>query len=140
MHNKVGSKLKIIAAVIRVLGLLAAFASAIACWGVAGGIKYNDTLKDIMIGAGFEIGLLIAIPVIIGTLILSGFGELIVLTDDSNKCLRKLAGIPVNTQENMGNNNYYNNSNPSNTWVCTKCGKSNNAAGDFCVGCGNRRN
>ncbi len=138
MYNKFGSKLKVIAAVIRVLGIIAAIVLAVACWGIAGDIEYNETLRNILIGAGFVVGLLVAIPVVIGSLILSGFGELIVLTDDSNECLRKLAGVPAKNA-NMANNTYYNNINASNTWVCSKCGKSNSAAGDFCVNCGNKR-
>lgn len=139
MYNKFGSKLKVIAAVIRVLGIIAAIVLAVACWGISGGIKYNDTLRDILIGTGFLVGLLVAIPVVIGSLILSGFGELIVLTDDSNECLRKLAGIPAKQNVNMASNTYYNNTNASNTWVCSNCGKSNSAAGDFCVDCGSKR-
>lgn len=142
MHNKIGSQLKTIAIVIRVIGLIAAFILAIACWGIAGNINsYNDTLRNIMIGAGFVVGLLVAIPVVIGSLILEGFGELIVITDDNNDCLRKLAGVPVKNHGNVANNGYYNNSNSnaSDTWVCAKCGKPNRASGNFCVGCGNRR-
>lgn len=49
-----------------------------------------------MIGAGFEIGILIIVPVLIGSLILEGFGDLIVLTDDNNECLRKMAVFLLN--------------------------------------------
>lgn len=90
MYKKSGSKLKTIALLIRVFGFIVALASAIACWSIAGNISsYNETLKSVMIGAGFEIGILIIVPVIIGSLILEGFGDLIVLTDDNNECLRK---------------------------------------------------
>lgn len=139
MYNKIGSKLKTIAVVIMVLGLIGALGCAIACWSVAGGIKYDETLRNIMIGAGFAAGIMVAIPVVIGSLILNGFGELIVITDDNNDCLRKLAGVPIKDLGSVANNGYYNNSNASSTWVCAKCGKTNSATGDFCVGCGNRR-
>lgn len=90
MYKKSGSKLKTIALLIRVFGFIVALASAIACWSIAGNISsYNETLKSVMIGAGFEIGIIIIVPVLIGSLILEGFGDLIVLTDDNNECLRK---------------------------------------------------
>ena len=105
-----------------------------------------------MIGAGFEIGIIIIVPVLIGSLILEGFGDLIVLTDDNNECLRKMAGLPAKQMVNVPNNYYNNNAvnpastagmanaqNSSGTWVCAKCGKINNSRGDFCVGCGARK-
>lgn len=154
MYKKSGSKLKTIALLIRVFGFIVALASAIACWSIAGNISsYNETLKSVMIGAGFEIGILIIVPVLIGSLILEGFGDLIVLTDDNNECLRKMAGLPAKQMVNMPNNTYYNYNaanpastagtanaqNSSGTWVCAKCGKVNNSRGDFCVGCGVRK-
>lgn len=102
MYKKSGSKLKTIALLIRVFGFIVALASAIACWSIAGNISsYNETLKSVMIGAGFEIGILIIVPVIIGSLILEGFGDLIVLTDDNNECLRKMAGLPAKQMVNV---------------------------------------
>lgn len=153
MYKKSGSKLKTIALLIRVFGFIVALASAIACWSIAGNISsYNETLKSVMIGAGFEIGILIIVPVIIGSLILEGFGDLIVLTDDNNECLRKMAGLPAKQTVNVPNTYYNNNAvnpastagtanaqNSSGTWVCAKCGKVNNSRGDFCVGCGVRK-
>ena len=162
MYKKSGSKLKTIALLIRVFGFIVALASAIACWSIAGNISsYNETLKSVMIGAGFEIGIIIIVPVLIGSLILEGFGDLIVLTDDNNECLRKMAGLPAKQTVNVPNTNnavnpastaYNNNAvnpastagtanaqNSSGTWVCAKCGKVNNSRGDFCVGCGVRK-
>ena len=162
MYKKSGSKLKTIALLIRVFGFIVALASAIACWSIAGNISsYNETLKSVMIGAGFEIGIIIIVPVLIGSLILEGFGDLIVLTDDNNECLRKMAGLPAKQTVNVLNNYYNNNAvnpastaynnnavnpastanaqNSSGTWVCAKCGKINNSRGDFCVGCGVRK-
>lgn len=165
MYKKSGSKLKTIALLIRVFGFIVALDSAIACWSIAGNISsYNETLKSVMIGAGFEIGIIIIVPVLIGSLILEGFGDLIVLTDDNNECLRKMAGLPAKQMVNVPNNYYNNNAvnptstaynnnavnpastagmanaqNSSGTWVCAKCGKVNNSRGDFCVGCGARK-
>lgn len=162
MYKKSGSKLKTIALLIRVFGFIVALASAIAYWSIAGNISsYNETLKSVMIGAGFEIGIIIIVPVLIGSLILEGFGDLIVLTDDNNECLRKMAGLPAKQTVNVPNNYYNNNAvnpastaynnnavnpastanaqNSSGTWVCAKCGKVNNSRGDFCVGCGVRK-
>lgn len=162
MYKKSGSKLKTIALLIRVFGFIVALASAIACWSIAGNISsYNETLKSVMIGAGFEIGIIIIVPVLIGSLILEGFGDLIILTDDNNECLRKMAGLPAKQTVNVLNNYYNNNAvnpastaynnnavnpastanaqNSSGTWVCAKCGKVNNSRGDFCVGCGVRK-
>ena len=137
MYKKSGSKLKTIALLIRVFGFIVALASAIACWSIAGNISsYNETLKSVLIGS----------------LILEGFGDLIVLTDDNNECLRKMAGLPAKQTVNVPNNYYNNNAvnpastagmanaqNSSGTWVCAKCGKVNNSRGDFCVGCGVRK-
>ena len=153
MYKKSGSKLKTIALLIRVFGFIVALASAIACWSIAGNISsYNETLKSVMIGAGFEIGIIIIVPVLIGSLILEGFGDLIVLTDDNNECLRKMAGLPAKQTVNVPNTYYNNNAanpastagtanaqNSSGTWVCAECGKVNNSRGDFCVGCGVRK-
>ena len=117
MYKKSGSKLKTIALLIRVFGFIVALASAIACWSIAGNISsYNETLKSVMIGAGFEIGIIIIVPVLIGSLILEGFGDLIVLTDDNNECLRKMAGLPAKQTVNVPNTYYNNNAvNPAST-------------------------
>ena len=142
MYNKIGSKLKTIAVAIMVAGLIGAFIVAVAFWTIAVNMK-DDMMIGIFVGAGFVAGLMVAIPVVIGSLVLNGFGELIVISDDSNDCLRKLAGVSANNQSNVANNAYYNNSNTNSNvsggWVCPKCGKANNGTGDFCIACGNKR-
>ena len=80
-----------------------------ACWSIAGNLSScNETLKSVMIGAGFEIGIIIIVPVLVGALILEGFGDLIGLAGDNDECLRKMAGLPAKQMVNAPNN-YYNN-------------------------------
>ena len=131
MFDNIGGKIKTLAVVLCILGMIASFVAAIFLW--TQNSRYNSTILAgfLTLGGGCLISW-------IGSFFTYGFGQLIEsaeetaentwrIADRVDKILTKLETPTVGPETR------------SDKWRCRDCGTDNNAAQVFCRNCGTQR-
>ena len=156
MFDDIGGKIKTLAVVLCVIGIILSVISAIALWAQNDTSSYYNPHPTILLGFGVLIGGCLGSW--LGSFFMYGFGQLIETTEENNQYLAQISRqlSKPNTDAAASSSDStpraytpsYSNSNASlshvtrvsgDGWVCKKCGTRNSSSADYCKDCGTYR-
>lgn len=163
MYNNIGGKIKKLAVVICVLGMIASLIAAITIWAAGSSLSRSSSYYGYSSGYGYSFGgstflvglLVLALGALgswIGGFFMYGFGELIENSERTSAATEQLVRLLQDDGDSPRQNgkssrtvnskpNYLSHSTPpvsniTTGWMCAECGTLNSNETDYCKGCG----
>lgn len=163
MYNNIGGKIKKLAVVICVLGMIASLIAAITIWAAGSSLSRSSSYYGYSSGYGYSFGgstflvglLVLALGALgswIGGFFMYGFGELIENSERTSAATEQLVRLLQDDGDSPRQNgkssrmvnskpNYLSHSTPpvnhvTTGWRCAGCGTLNSNETDYCKGCG----